>query len=511
MKGTAVYQIEKAKGLNLILRILSDRGIQFEITVRKKATQNVRLIHKGKVLSVIIPYSENKSLYLKISDSVPEDTLIEIKNVVKLWNAGYPFIQEEFIDGLILESLKMVSPEQFLTKVCNDMLKYLPGTWICGYLFKKSFVQLVSCLKKNGAEIIPLTDGEKRRFSESNLLDLSPFKGFSWGEIKEITRSQTEGILSLAEIEEDINLSANTQKSLLIPLVSDQEKVGFLIFGGIPKSLVGATSYRLSPTLPLITDMLRQLNRLNAVREAGKIGRSMKELIKLSLQGASPTEIANEALRIGLKYSGGFKGAISIKHGKYLHLIAQHNFSEEYLRKFKVIKVGDHVVGKVAKYNKCLIIQDSLSSPDSTPEVVNSEGYRSLIAIPLTARGEVQGVMGVLFDRPFAVTGEIEENLRVLGTVAGLALRHALVSEYQLKRIQLLESIGDAHKALIGITSLSELTRNVKELLSKYNQFTDIHFFQVHFQNTKKFLLEDPLTGKVEGPFRLHRVLVPYQ
>lgn len=505
MEGTKVQKGAETKVLNLILGLLRDNKIRYEIIAKEEVTPKVRLNLRGNMLSVVIPFAKNQAYYLTTVDEVPEKIITELRNILNLWEAGYLFDPQEVGDGLILESLKMVSTEQFLTKVCKDILYSLPGTWICGYLLQTNFVQLVSCLRKEGGQIVYHIQGIKDRksFPVSTILRLSPFRDYSWEEIKEITKLQLKKILNITVMEKGENLSSTKGKFLLIPLAAEEERVGFLVFGGIPKSLITATSERLKHILPLITDLLRRLSRLHAVKRESEIISAMKELIELSLQGASSTEIANKALQIGIRYSGGFKGGIFLKSGNNLYLIAHHNLSRKYLSKFNVLKVGKHVAGKVAKHNKCIVIQDSLSSPDSSPEVVKSEGYKSLIAIPLTVKNEVQGVMGILFDRSYAITREIENNMKVLGAIVGLALRHALVSEYQLRRIQLLESISDTHKALTDITSLSELSLKVKDLLSQYDQFRDVHFQQVHFQDSKEFTLEDPATGEIEGPFRL--------
>jgi len=505
MEGNKVQKRVETKVLNLILGLLRKNKILYEIYTKEGITPKVKLDLRDNALTVVIPFAQNKAYYLTITDKVPVDVVSELKNILDLWRAGYLFDQEEIEERLILESLKMVSTEQFLTKVCRDILSNLPGKWICGYLFQTNFVQLVSCLRKEKGKIVSHIQGVKDRksFPLSKILRLSPFRDFSWEGIKELTRPQLKKILSITGMGEVEDLISTGGKFLLIPLATEGERVGFLLFGSIPKSLRTATSERLKHILPLVTDLLIRLNRLHAVKKGSEIVNSMKELIELSLQGASPTEIANKSLQIGIKYSGGFKGGIFLKSGNNLYLIAHHNLSRKYLRNFKTLRVGKHIAGKVAKYNKCIVVQDSLSSPDCTPEVVKSEGYRSIIAIPLTVKNEVQGVMGILFDRPFAITDEIESNLKVLGAVVGLALRHALVSEYQLKRIQLLEDIRDTHKALIGITSLSELSLKVKEVLSQYDQFTDVRFQHVHFQDSKKFTLEDPATGEVEGPFLL--------
>ncbi|RLF34236.1 MAG: hypothetical protein DRN07_00480 [Thermoplasmata archaeon] len=85
---------------------------------------------------------------------------------------------------------------------------------------------------------------------------------------------------------------------------------------------------------------------------------------------------------------------------KYLHLKKSHGMSEEYTRKYKKIILGSHVNGRVAKSGKPILIKDSWRDRRSTPDVVESEGYRSAMAVPIIFEGKIIGSMGVLSKQP---------------------------------------------------------------------------------------------------------------
>jgi len=103
------------------------------------------------------------------------------------------------------------------------------------------------------------------------------------------------------------------------------------------------------------------------------------------------------------------------KEKKNLNIAVQQGMSDEFIRNNATVKMGEHIVGKVAKSKEHIIITDSNKDERVTPAIVKSEGYRSLICIPLKYREKVVGSIAVLSRTPNHFK---EMNIDLLTTVA---------------------------------------------------------------------------------------------
>jgi len=103
---------------------------------------------------------------------------------------------------------------------------------------------------------------------------------------------------------------------------------------------------------------------------------------------------------------------------KVLRIRATQTISEEYLKE-RSLKLGEGVVGYVAKENKPLAIPDVLKDPRyKEKELAKKEGLVSMLSVPLTVKDKVIGVINCYTSYPH----EFNETERaVLTTVANQA------------------------------------------------------------------------------------------
>ncbi len=103
---------------------------------------------------------------------------------------------------------------------------------------------------------------------------------------------------------------------------------------------------------------------------------------------------------------------------KVLRIRATQTMSEEYLKE-RTLKLGEGVVGYVAKENKPLAILDVLKEPRyKEKELARKEGLVSMLSVPLTVKDKVIGVINCYTSYPH----EFNETARaVLTAVANQA------------------------------------------------------------------------------------------
>ena len=92
--------------------------------------------------------------------------------------------------------------------------------------------------------------------------------------------------------------------------------------------------------------------------------------------------------------------------------------SQEYWQKPN-LKIGKSLISRVVKQGKALMVKDVTKEADYLyPELAKKEGVRSLVSVPMIAKGTVIGLVNVYSDEGRVFS---DDDMRVLTTVAGQA------------------------------------------------------------------------------------------
>ncbi len=92
--------------------------------------------------------------------------------------------------------------------------------------------------------------------------------------------------------------------------------------------------------------------------------------------------------------------------------------SQEYWQKPN-LKIGKSLISRVVKQGKALMVKDVTKEADYLyPELAKKEGVRSLVSVPMTAKGTVIGLVNVYSDEGRVFS---DDDMRVLTTVSGQA------------------------------------------------------------------------------------------
>ena len=92
--------------------------------------------------------------------------------------------------------------------------------------------------------------------------------------------------------------------------------------------------------------------------------------------------------------------------------------SQDYWQKPN-LKIGKSLISRVVKQRKPLMVKDVTKEADYLyPELAKKEGVRSLVSVPMIAKGKVIGLVNVYSDEERVFS---EDDMRVLSTVSGQA------------------------------------------------------------------------------------------
>lgn len=115
-------------------------------------------------------------------------------------------------------------------------------------------------------------------------------------------------------------------------------------------------------------------------------------------------------------------------------------------------RIGEGIIGAVAKSGKPMWVSELASEPRFLRREVIEAGFKSLVAVPLTARGQVVGVLDLAFHSERHITPSEAGLLEAVGAGVGIAVENARLYR-QARRLAVLEErdrIGmDLHDGII--------------------------------------------------------------
>ncbi|KAA0000013.1 MAG: GAF domain-containing protein [Thermoplasmata archaeon] len=144
----------------------------------------------------------------------------------------------------------------------------------------------------------------------------------------------------------------------------------------------------------------------------------------------------NTTLRAILKAMDADGGVIFEMKENELHLRKAIKMSREYRKKYKTVKMGEHLVGKVAKTKEPILVFDSLQDKRATVAVIKSEGYRSAIVVPILLEDQVLGSIGVISRKPHHFTEADIDTLQTMANSLASAMRVASMHQQVVKALQ---------------------------------------------------------------------------
>lgn len=112
-----------------------------------------------------------------------------------------------------------------------------------------------------------------------------------------------------------------------------------------------------------------------------------------------------------------------------LELKQHQGVSEKFARGVDKLEVGEGFNGWVVRNRKAAQIEDSMTDPRLSREIVRQEGIGSQFIVPLMAREEVIGTLCILSSSKKKFSPEEEQLLILIGAELGVAMERASLSE----------------------------------------------------------------------------------
>lgn len=154
-------------------------------------------------------------------------------------------------------------------------------------------------------------------------------------------------------------------------------------------------------------------------------------------------EILSGALDTTLKVVGVDAGEVFLidEESGALTLHAQHGLSDVFVAEEAFIQSGECLCGLSAASRELVVAVDIALHPARTRPACLREGFRSLLCLPLLARGQVLGLLNVQSRNVRQFTAADEELLTAIGNQIGIAIANARLIEDAEERRATLDSV----------------------------------------------------------------------
>jgi signal transduction histidine kinase len=115
-----------------------------------------------------------------------------------------------------------------------------------------------------------------------------------------------------------------------------------------------------------------------------------------------------------------------------LVVVSSMGLSSNYVKAVDRIKVGEGAVGRVVATGNLLIVENLADDPQLSNHAAAKEGFRTFVVVPLTAKEEVFGTLGVVTRQIRQFSVEELELLTSIGSQIGIAIDNSRLREEAL-------------------------------------------------------------------------------
>lgn len=243
-----------------------------------------------------------------------------------------------------------------------------------------------------------------------------------------------------SETEWEWALTADTRSALLLPLVSKEETIGIVTLGEVrrwDRTPFSAKKIEFYQTL---------MNQAAVAIENAKLYEKTEwQVSELSTmhnmsQAFTSTLDYQEVVSVVANRVGNLIGAqfasvlLPDNQKRYLNIMASFNLSAEYIwtvNKKRRIPIGVGPVGKAFSSRRSQAVSNVLTDPDYGlwKHLARNQGYSSLIALPLLAKGQSIGVICIYFAEPRQLRADEIDLLVTSANEAAIAIENARIYE----------------------------------------------------------------------------------
>ncbi|HUI07487.1 MAG TPA: GAF domain-containing protein [Verrucomicrobiae bacterium] len=174
-------------------------------------------------------------------------------------------------------------------------------------------------------------------------------------------------------------------------------------------------------------------------------------------------EIARNTLEVALGSVGMSGGVIHLADAKQqqLYLYVQTGLPEAMLEQVRTLKWGEGVPGSVAASGQPVVLGDMALEASPVPSLAVPHGFRATIVVPVKAKGELLGTLGLVNRHPVEFAPEVVEMVVAMGNQLGIALANARLYEAQVRENEKLAALVDISSGSAQQLELETLLRRI--------------------------------------------------
>lgn len=250
------------------------------------------------------------------------------------------------------------------------------------------------------------------------------------------------GQLSVEGSEEEWEwvLTPDTRSALLLPLISKDEAIGVVTLGEVRRWTRTPFSAK---KIEFYQTLMNQA--AVAIENAQLFEKSERHVSELSAmhnisQAFTSTLDYQEVVSVVAKRVGNLIGAafasvvLPDDAGRHLSIVASYNLSAEYvwtINRKRRIPIGSGPVGMAYTEGKSFVVNNVLSDDSYEPwkHLASVQGYSSMIALPLLAKGQSIGVICIYFNEPRYLKDHEMNLLTTAANEAAIAIENARIYE----------------------------------------------------------------------------------
>ncbi|MCL4473483.1 MAG: GAF domain-containing protein [Actinobacteria bacterium] len=235
-------------------------------------------------------------------------------------------------------------------------------------------------------------------------------------------------------------LTPDTRSALLLPLISKDEAIGVVTLGEVRRWTRTPFSAK---KIEFYQTLMNQA--AVAIENAQLFERSERHVRELSAmhnisQAFTSTLDYQEVVSVVAQRVGNLIGAqfasvmLPDDEGRHLSIVASYNLSAEYvwtINRKRRIPIGFGPVGLAYTEGKSFAVNNVLSDESYEPwkHLASVQGYSSMIALPLLAKGQSIGVICIYFNEPRYLKDHEMNLLTTAANEAAIAIENARIYE----------------------------------------------------------------------------------
>lgn len=154
-------------------------------------------------------------------------------------------------------------------------------------------------------------------------------------------------------------------------------------------------------------------------------------------------DIARNTLEVALESTGMEGGAVQLADAAHtqLELYLQTGLPEELVAELKTVRWGESLSGAVAATGQPRVSTDIAAEGAGVRPAAVRHGFKSIIIVPVKAKGEMLGTLGLVSRKELAFTPAVIEMVQAMGSQFGIALANARLYEAQLRENEKLNAL----------------------------------------------------------------------